>query len=105
MQHSFASRRRRMLALWITAALLVPLIPALALGQGTAMFATQGVSDKPQSKLRYNDGFWWACLNNATKLTIYKLQAGTWQAKLDLQNAVLPALKGGTCDALWDGTN
>jgi hypothetical protein len=36
---------------------------------------------------------------------IYKLQAGTWQAKLDLQNAVLPALKGGTCDALWDGTN
>ena len=89
------------------AALLVLLVaaPRPAAAQGTLMFDTKGVSDKPQSKLWYHDGTWWACLNNASKLTIYRLANATWTPKLDLQNAVTPLFKGGTSDALWDGTN
>ena len=90
----------------LLAGLLALAVPAARVAAaGATMFDTQGTSDKPQSKLWHNDGLWWACLNNLTKLSIYKLENGTWTKMLDLQNAVTPTLKGGTCDALWDGTN
>jgi hypothetical protein len=85
--------------------LLVLAAPRLASAQGSVMFDTKGVSDKPQSKLWHHDGYWWAVLNNSTKLTLYKLADNTWAPLLDLQAAVTPSLQGGTCDVLWDGTS
>lgn len=91
---------------WFAAALFfVLVVPRLVLAQGNLMFDTKGVSDKPQSKLWHADGSWWAVLNNSTKLAIYKLESPNWIHKMDLQNAVLPVLKGGSNDVLWDGTN
>lgn len=91
--------------LLLTCQLLGALAPQSAAAAGTVMFDTKGVSDKPQSKLWYNDGFWWGCLNDLTKLSIYKLADGAWAKQLELQGAVTPTSQGGTCDALWDGTS
>jgi hypothetical protein len=85
--------------------LLLLAVPHLASAQGTMMFDTKGVSDKPQSKLWHHDGYWWAVLNNNTNLTLYKLEGGVWGPKLNLQSAVTPVAAGGTNDVLWDGTN
>ena len=63
------------------------------------------MSDKPQSKLWVNDGLWWACVNDATNLAIYKLDAGAWAHVFTIQSAVVPSFQGGTSDVLWDGTN
>ena len=90
----------RILIAFTTIAIAVPVF-----AQGTLMFPTQGVSDKPQSKLWVHDGFWWACMNNSTNLEIYKLDAGTWTSMLVLQAAATPSFQGGTSDALWDGTH
>jgi hypothetical protein len=85
---------------------------AIVLGQagmvaaaGSIMFDTRGTSDKPQSKLWYNDDLWWCCIDNLNTLAIYKLSGGTWTKKVDVQAAVIPNLKGGTADCLWDGTH
>jgi hypothetical protein len=72
---------------------------------GSVMFNTQGTSDKPQSKLWYHDNLWWACLNDNSKLAIYMCTGTGWTKKLDVQNAAVPVMQGGTSDALWDGTN
>jgi hypothetical protein len=80
--------------------------PQIALAQSHLMFPTLGTSDKPQSKLWYNDGTWWTAIDGLAKLSIYQLSGGTWTNKLDLQAALSPGAKGnGTSDALWDGTN
>jgi len=89
----------------IAIALALVALPSLAAAQGSLMFNTAGTSDKPQSKLWVNNGAWWGCLNNATKLAIYKLDGTAWTHRLDVANAVVPVNKGGICDALWDGTN
>lgn len=61
-------------------------------------------SDKPQSKLWYNDGLWWATMFNSTSLTwhIYRLDraAGTWVdtgTRVDDRPQTLS-------DALWSGS-
>lgn len=92
---------------WSTAllVLVMAVLPSRPWAQGAEMFSTTGVSDKPQSKLWHHNGSWYAALNNATNLAIYKLSGTTWQHKLDIQNAAIPTLQGGTCDVLWDGTH
>ena len=91
-------------AAWVLAAAVV-LSPHWVAAQGTVMFDTRGVSDKPQSKLWVHNDSWWACLNNNTNVAIYKLVNGSWVHKLNLQAAVVPFERGGTSDVLWDGTN
>ena len=95
-----------------TAAMFVFIVSALLLNfasgaqaAGFSMFDTPGVGDKPQSKLWYRGGSWWGCLNNSSKLSIYKLNGATWTKKYDVASPVLPVDKGGTCDVLWDGTH
>lgn len=97
--------RTRGAACAIALALVLAALPNVAGAQGSLMFDTKGTSDKPQSKLWVNNDAWWGCLNNSTKLAIYKLNGTTWTHKLDVTNAVLPFDKGGICDVLWDGTN
>ena len=60
------------------------------------MFDTNGTSDKPQSKIWYNDGLWWCCINNQSTLAIYNLSGGTWTKRVDLQSATNRVLQGGT---------
>jgi PKD repeat protein len=80
-----------------TSALLVPLLAVLLLMQGllgpagaadatprmyqdqTFTGATSPTEDKPQSKVWFNDGFWWALMRSSAGVTIHKLQANhTW---------------------------
>ena len=93
------------LGLALVASCIVLGSPLAAFAQGQVLFDTKGVSDKPQSKLWYHNNYWWACINNTTKMTIYKIDGTTWTPKFDVQNAVTPSFKGGTCDVKWDGTN
>ena len=77
--------------------LLVPLLAVLLLIQGlvgpagaaaatpqmyrdqTFTGATSPTEDKPQSKLWFSDGFWWALMRSVTDVTVHKLQADhTW---------------------------
>src|SRR5215213_8801910 len=76
-----------------TSALLVPLLAVLLLMQGllgpagaadatprmyqdqTFTGATSPTEDKPQSKVWFNDGFWWALMRSSAGVTIHKLQA------------------------------
>ncbi len=83
----------------------VATLPRAAHAQGSLLFDSKGTSDKPQSKLFVLNDSWWACVNNLTKLSIYKLSAATWTKKLDVVNAIVPFDEGGTNDVLWDGTN
>jgi len=89
----------------IVAAVAIVMCPRSVVAQGSIMFDTRGVSDKPQSKLWIHADSWWGCLNNSTNLAIYKLVGGTWVHKLNLQAAIVPFERGGTCDVLWDGTH
>src|SRR5262245_8359281 len=98
-----ASRRFALVAL---ATLTLCCSVGTAAAAGFQMFDTPGVGDKPESKLWHQNGSWWCCINNATRLSIYKLSGTTWTKKMDVQQTpVVPFDKGGTCDVLWDGTN
>jgi PKD repeat protein len=59
--------------------------------------------DKPQSKLWYNDGSWWALMRSASAgITIHRLQSNhTWLNT----GTVIDSRAASTGDALWDGTN
>ena len=103
--HSVHRARAAGLRLAMLVSFVLLASPQVALSQGQLLFDSKGVSDKPQSKLWHHNNYWWACINNATKLTIYKIDGATWIPKFDLQSAVTPSLKGGTCDVKWDGTN
>ncbi|MCZ3389635.1 MAG: Ig-like domain-containing protein [Actinomycetia bacterium] len=55
-------------------------------------------ADKPQSKLWYNDGSWWALMMGASTVNIYQLQANhTWRDT----GTVVDDRVNSTGDALW----
>jgi len=97
------ARKRPALALALIGILGLTFASRAAHAQGAAFTDSKGVSDKPQSKVWSDGANWWACLDNLTKVSLYKNVGGTWTKKLDLQNAVIPFEKGGTCDVLRDG--
>ncbi|MEO7911346.1 MAG: Ig-like domain-containing protein, partial [Roseiflexaceae bacterium] len=59
-------------------------------------------ADKPQSKLWYNDGFWWAVMFNqsAGNWRIYKL---TWPSAWSDTGIVVDTRATSRADVLWDG--
>jgi hypothetical protein len=60
-------------------------------------------ADKPQSKLWFNDGFWWAVMFNqpAGNWQIYKLTSpSTWSTT----GIVVDTRSGSRADVLWDGS-
>lgn len=76
---------------------------------GTPGMAYSGVSnpptsDKPQSKLWWNDGSWWADMwKTGTGWGIYRLDrtAGTW-----VETGLVNETRGSTlADTMWDGTH
>ena len=60
-------------------------------------------ADKPQSKLWYNDGFWWAVMFNqpAGNWQIYKL---TWPSAWNPTGIVVDTRVTSRADVLWDGS-
>jgi hypothetical protein len=93
------------LALATLAIFAAGLLPGIAAAAGYAMFPSRGVSDKPQSKVWYNDGSWWAAVNAMDRIGIYELSGNTWTARDSVGPPAPPILEGGTTDALWDGSN
>lgn len=63
---------------------------------------TDPTADKPQSKLWFNDGAWWAVMFQASTSTwrIYKL---TWPNKWNPTTTVIDTRATSRADALWDG--
>ncbi|MET4591928.1 hypothetical protein [Arthrobacter sp. 754] len=105
---------------WLVRAVVLALISAAALVAtapvasadpvyGTQSMAYSGVSnpptsDKPQSKLWWNDGTWWADMwKTGTGWSIYRLDraSGTW-----VDTGVVNDVRGSTlADTLWDGSH
>ncbi|MBX3011388.1 MAG: Ig-like domain-containing protein [Caldilineaceae bacterium] len=97
-----------LLTFWVTvsAQQATPLSPWGYLGASFDGYTGAGAptGEKPESKLWWNDGFWWGSLFNSTtgRFHIYKLNWGTqlWEdTGVELDNR--PDTKA---DILWDGT-
>ena len=72
-------------------------------GQAGPSFAGSGADPtgtKPESKVWFNDGFWWASMYNAraSAYTIHRLSGTTWTNT----GAVIDARENTHSDALWD---
>jgi hypothetical protein len=76
--------------------------PAAAVG--TQMFTTVAAStgEKPQSKLWYHDGSYWAILRGPSGVAFYEKTGSNWQLKT-FANAVLAS--SGNADVKWNGTD
>ena len=102
-----------MRSLWLVATLVVALLTLQVQGAPAARAATpvtyQGptyptagpapTEDKPQSKLWYNDGSWWALMRVSSGVTIHRLVNHVWQNT----GAVVDERVASTGDALWQG--
>src|SRR3954452_12598179 len=68
---------------------------------------SDATADKPQSKLWYNDGFWWAVMFNQPvdqstgNWQIYKL---TWPSTWNPTGVVVDTRVTSRADVLWDGS-
>jgi hypothetical protein len=90
------------------AAMVSPEIARADIGvQGPAYVNTGGspTTSKPQSKLWFNDGFWWASMAVPTSATdsdyhIFKLVGNTWTDT----GVVVDTRDSSRQDVLWDGT-
>jgi hypothetical protein len=63
-----------------------------------------GTDHKPQSKLWFNDGTWWAVFSDAAGQRIWKLENGAL-VKQTFPDAVVDSRTTSRCDALWDGVH
>ena len=79
-------------------------LAAPAAAVGTQMFTTVAGStgEKPQSKLWYHDGSYWAILRGPSGVAFYEKVGSNWQLKT-FANAVLTA--SGNADVKWNGTD
>ena len=83
------------LVLWLAS-------PAAAHAAGQVLGSCPGTSDKPQSKIWYNDGFYWAVLETGSGSAILQLVNGNWIER----TSVDPHNNGGDAgheDVLWNG--
>jgi hypothetical protein len=111
-----AARSLRRLALVLGAAIAVaaaaPLTPAAAapgdIGYEDQSYAGAGsapTGEKPESKLWWNDGVWWASMwdTGSSDFHIFRLDAATqtWQDT----GVPLDTRSGTKADTLWDGTH
>ncbi len=101
---------------WLVAALLSLLVvlqvpvadaaraaePVSYAGQTYPVGGPAPTEDKPQSKLWYNDGAWWALMRTTGGVYIHRLGADhVWRSTGTVVDERLPS----TGDALWDGTH
>src|SRR5262249_25630732 len=84
------------------AAAMVLALPIAAFAAGSAMFSTLAGStgEKPQSKIWYHGGSYWAVLRGPNGLAIYEKQGSNW-VRGTFSNAVLAS--DGKADVKWNG--
>src|SRR5262249_41702174 len=98
LSHSIPS----MFAVVATVFAVVLALPIAAFAAGTAMFSTLAGStgEKPQSKIWYHAGSYWAVLRGPDGLAIYEKQGSSW-VRGRVTNAVLAS--NGKADVKWNG--
>lgn len=79
-------------------------IAGAASGQTQTVGSCPGTSDKPQSKIWYNDGLYWAVLQGSGGSYFYKLDAGGWTQGPRIDPHVNLGADGRE-DVLWNGQN
>src|SRR5215213_1936527 len=106
-------RSAALLALFLTLSIVLGFSPRNTLAAATPAGYKDGLfgsatgddptADKPQSKLWYNDGFWWAVMFNqpAGNWQIYKL---TWPRACNSTGIVVDTRATSRADVLWDGS-
>jgi hypothetical protein len=90
------------LPLILTACFLA--VASLAHAAGQVLGPCHATSDKPQSKIWYNDGFYWAVLETGDGSHIMKLDGGNWTEGQRVDTH-LDSGDAGHEDVLWNGTN
>ena len=91
----------RGLALVLLLAGAAPAAPDLA---GSFSIGNSGTDQKPQSKLWFNDGAWWAvAYDGVNGQHIWKLENGTF-LKQTYPDAIVDGRPTARADVLWDGT-
>jgi hypothetical protein len=63
-----------------------------------------GTDHKPQSKLWFHDGAWWAIVFDGSNQRIWKFENGQF-TKQTYADALVDARASARADVLWDGTN
>ena len=115
MHISTAARPARFVVVITALALVIGMLPFLTAraeaatptayaGHTYTGAATAASADKPQSKLWYNAGSWWALMVNSagTEIHIFELQSNhTWRDT----GTVVDDRETSTGDALWSGSN
>jgi hypothetical protein len=96
-----SSLSRRFAARMIFALALAGASSAHAAGE--FLTASPGTSDKPQSKIWYNDGSYWAVLQTSAGSHIFQRVAGEWLQRTFIDPEVNHGVDGRE-DVLWNGT-
>ena len=92
--------RRGLLAAALAATILVP---GVALAAGDILGPVTATADKPQSKVWYNDGYYWAILESSDGSHFFKLVSGTWVEEEFVDSRIDHGIEGHE-DVLWNGT-
>jgi hypothetical protein len=92
------------LAIALASALGCALSPVAALAAGFVMFPSVPAStgEKPQSKLWYHDGSYWAIVQGPDGVAFYEKVGNAWQ-RGTFANAVIQA--SGNADVKWNGSD
>jgi hypothetical protein len=93
------AQARRLAAVTMFAICVLPMTAGAA---GNVLGSCTNTSDKPQSKIWYNDGSYWAVLQNGTGSHIYRLVGGNWEIREDVDSHRDNGLEGHE-DVLWNG--
>jgi hypothetical protein len=93
------------ITLFLIFGLLVFLIPTVHAVEGSFTIGSSGqTQDKPQSKLWFNDGTWWAIMADGSHVSFYKLTDSLF-VKQTFADAIVDTSIGARADVLWNGTN
>jgi hypothetical protein len=100
----FGSLRQR--AAWICLSLLCIASTAAAgpdVADKFSIGAGGGTDHKPQSKLWFNDGTWWAIVCDGNNQHIWKFDGGQF-VRENYPDATVDSRTTTRCDVIWDGT-
>src|SRR5438309_10819656 len=86
----------------LLALLAAPLQAAPDLTGSFSIGAAGGTEQKMQSKLWFNDGFWWALVSDGTGQRILKLENGSF-ARQAGPATLADERQSSRADVLWDG--
>lgn len=95
--------RRFWLFLLVLASLAAFISSAYAV-EGSFFKGSGRTSAKPQSKLWFNDGFWWGILPDGSDIYLYKLEGDSF-VKQSFADAEVDPKNSARADVVWNGTH